>query len=578
MAKTLSRRFADLILNRRSWVRPLVSAMLSGALLIVAFPPIDELWAGWIALVPWLVSLQKLSGREAFWWSCLVGLICYLGSMTWLSHVTTVGLLLLCVYLSLFFGLFGWCASRVPLRGRGFRPLIVLPSLWVAIEFARSHLLSGFGWNLLGHSQTDAARAIQIADLTGVWGVSWLVAMVNVAIARVIAERDFRKVLPSVAVTFVTLCAVASYGKMRLNEFDNQPHHIRVAVVQGNIPQDEKWDAAHQQSILQRYEELTRQAAKDHPQLIIWPETSVPGYFGLEPDLTQRVQELARSVNTPLLVGAPMGLMDKAGVWKLTNSAALISPSGEIVTRYNKLHLVPFGEFIPLERALPWLRDLLPPIGDFIPGNESTVFTTAIDTSATQAAASTGSGVASEQKTASGRGTATMVPASKGHDQAASIHTDATGGASSLRFGVLICFEDVFPQLARAEVRNGAQMLATITNDAWFGDTGAAYQHAQASTFRAVELRVPMVRAANTGWSGCIDAAGRWRRSVRNEHGKELFVTGALTCPMALDHVTTVYERWGDWFAWMCIGMSVWSLWVRPAPRDRRTRPSDRCP
>ena len=191
--------------------------------------------------------------------------------------------------------------------------------------------------------------------------------------------------------------------------------------------------------------------------------------------------------------------------WRMTNSAALINADGEVAARYDKLRLVLFGEFIPFERQLPWLRRVLPPIGDFVPGTEPTLFRPE------------------------------RVPP----------------------FGVLICFEDTFPDLARTFVRQGATWLATITNDAWFGPTAAAYQHAQASTFRAVELRVPMVRAANTGWSGCIEPPGRWQTSVKDVHGRELFVEGSAVCDVAPRTDGGVYLAFGDWFAWLCLGCCI---------------------
>ena len=191
----------------------------------------------------------------------------------------------------------------------------------------------------------------------------------------------------------------------------------------------------------------------------------------------------------------------------------MIDATGAIVGRYDKVHLVPFGEFIPFEGVAPWLRDMLPPIGEFLPGHAYTVFNAQVPSSNSQLATRN----------------------------------------SQLDFSVLICFEDTFPELARACVRRGARVLMTITNDAWFGPTAAAYQHAQASTFRAVESHVPMIRAANTGWSGCIDANGRWLASVHSASGRELFVEGAVVCDVAPGSSSTLYARWGDWFAWGCV-------------------------
>jgi len=188
--------------------------------------------------------------------------------------------------------------------------------------------------------------------------------------------------------------------------------------------------------------------------------------------------------------------------------------------QYDKLHLVPFGEFVPFERWLPWLRHSLPPVGEFVPGTKSTVFQLA----------------------------------------------DREGQARP--FGVLICFEDLFPDLARQLVRGGAQWLAVITNDGWFGPSAAAYQHAQASIFRAVELRVPIVRAANTGWSGCIDPSGRVTGRIRHPSGSELFVEGRATCDLPVGSGATVYNRWGDWFAWVCVAIVLLAVPTRLRARS----------
>ncbi len=470
--------------------------------------------------MPWFVVLQDLTPRRAFWWSYLVGLIFFLGSMWWLVHVTVAGWLILCAYLAVYFALFGWLV-HVTLRERQATGdkrhartchlslvtcrLLVIPSAWVALEYARSHLLTGLGWNLLGYSQTSWLSIIQIADVTGVWGVSFLLVMVNAVLARVLWDRSWRAHRPALAVIGVCVLAAWSYGHNRLHR-PTAAHRISVAVVQGNIPQERKWDEASKEGILQQYERLTRQAASLNPQLIIWPETSAPGFLGWDQAMTTRLQTLAQSIGRPLLVGAPTiePTDDITQNVRLLNSAILFDGEGGIVNRYDKLHLVPFGEFIPFESVMPWLRSVLPPIGDFISGSDYTVF---------------------------------QLPAS----------------SFQLPCGVLICFEDIFPQLARRFVQQGAQWLVVITNDAWFGKTAAAYQHAQASTLRAVELRVPVVRAANTGWSGCITDRGQWLASVRDAKGGELFVEGLVACDITLGAAPTLYERWGDWWAMLCV-------------------------
>ncbi len=517
-------------------LQSLLLALSSAVLLALSFPNWNQPWCAWVALVPWLISLQTLSPRQAFGWSYLVGLVFFLGTIWWLVHVTLVGLTLLCAYLALFFGVFGWLAHKFTHHPSPITHHLLIPSAWVALEYLRSHLLSGFGWNLLGYSQTPALTAIQVADVTGVWGVSFLLVMVNVAIASYLSQREAHRVIPMMTLALGCVVASWAYGKARLQQFvPTTP--LKIAVVQGNIPQEEKWDEAFQQSIVERYERLTHEAARHHPQLIVWPETSVPGYVGLDAQMTMQIKQLAQSIQTPLLVGAPMGVL-RDGTWYLTNSAVLLDAEGAILTRYDKLHLVPFGEFIPLESVFPWLRGVLPPIGNFVPGHEYTVFDV------------------------EGHGARDV---GHGHE----LVSPPPAPRPPPRFSVLICFEDIFPGLARQFVNRGAQMLVTITNDAWFGDTAAAYQHAQASAFRAVELRVPMIRAANTGWSGCIDETGRWQASVQNSKGKELFVEGFSVCDVQPSQSHTLYARWGDWFAWLCLVVAFGWLWFQPLVKHR---------
>ena len=421
-----------------------------------------------------------------------------------------------------------------------------VPAAWVALEFLRSHLLSGFGWNLLGYSQTPWPALIQIADVTGVWGVSWLIVLVNVAIAGVLRAGKPSSRMAPLLIAAGCLIAAGLYGVVKLAQplygmpppapWNEGRAGVRVAVVQGNIPQEQKWDEAYRDAILERYDQLTHQAAAQQPDLIVWPEASVPGLLVDDEALTARIRRLTHDAGSPVLLGAPLSRLHQ-GVSRYTNSAVILGPDGSISARYDKLHLVPFGEFVPFESLAPWLREVLPPIGDFVPGHEYTVFETRDPSQTSDIRHQT-----SDQR-----------PETR--DQRKRVTSSLQSPVSSLAspFSVLICFEDIFPELARRFVQRGAQWLVTITNDAWFGNTAAPYQHAQASTFRAVELRVPMVRAANTGWSGCIDSRGRWVTSVRDPRGEELFVEGVAVCEVTVGDTPTMYRRWGDWFAWLCI-------------------------
>ena len=494
--------------------------------------------------------------------------------MWWLIHVTLVGWLVLCAYLAVFFGLFGLIVLRI--FSSHLSPLtshLVIPAAWVSLEYLRSHLLSGLGWNLLAYSQTPWHQLIQLADVTGVWGVSFLIVLVNASTAELIhviltswqqatrnkrRRRSQKKQLAqtlghlgiAVGIVLISFC----YGAWRLQHLELDPP-VRIAVVQGNIPQAEKWDEQYINKIRQRYTQLTEQAARTAPDLIVWPETSVPGYFGVDEVLTQWVSGLAQTAGRPLLVGAPILAIDHARA-ALHNSAVLVDAQGTIQQQHDKLHLVPFGEFIPFERAAPWLRKVLPPIGDFVPGQEYTVFHLGSGLRA-EGSGKSGSGfrVVGSWRTSSAQSPEPTTPSRSS--------SEPRTQSPELAFSVLVCFEDVFPELARRFVREGARLLLVITNDAWFGPTAAAYQHTQASTFRAIELRVPVARAANTGWSGCIDATGAWTGSVRDTQGKELFVEGTHTCDLAIGPVSTLYLKWGDWFAFLCLVAAAASLTIR---------------
>ncbi|MBI4355708.1 MAG: apolipoprotein N-acyltransferase [Candidatus Omnitrophica bacterium] len=488
---------------------------LSAILLRLSFPTPSLWYLAWIALVPWLVALRGVTSRQALWLSYLCGLMFFGSLVYWVIHVTLVGLICLTAYLALFFGVFGFVLTRLrtsPARpGRadlGLRDVVIAPSLWVVLEWLRGWLFTGFPWGLLGYSQAPALPVIQIADLFGVYGVSFLIVLVNAGIAALITRQRSSAVVWSALLPAVCVAGSLGYGFHCLS----QPlagTSLRVAVVQGNIPQEEKWEPQLQREIFDGYVSLTRSLATQQPQLVIWPETSVPGYLSQEPRMRSELAGLARDLHAHLLVGVPTEIEDR-GRWTNLNSAALFSPLGAIDGRYDKLHLVPFGEMVP--PGLGWIRRFAW-IGDFIPGQEATVFL-----------------------------------------------LDDMG----MKASALICFEDVFPELARRFVRQGAKFLINITNDAWFHQTGAAWQHAQASILRAVELRVPVARAANTGVSGFIDAQGRVLGTVHDAEGQTLFVRGTaiaiLTVPPAGRR--SGYARWGDW--WLVVAATALAAVLLP--------------
>ena len=448
-------------------------------------------WLAWAAFVPWILFLEECVPRQAFRGSYLLGLLFFGGTMYWLVHVTLPGLILLVLALSLYFALWGWLANRVLKAGRPWLSLLFLPSSWVAIEYGRAHLLSGLGWNLLAHTQWNWIPFIQLAGITGVWGISFLIVLANVALCWVLKRK--KSGLIAGFLVAACLAGVFFYGRRSVGILDacKPLPSYRIALLQGNVPQREKWNEEFAEAIWKRYEELSAQAAAQKPDLIVWPETSAPGYFE-DSSISNRLGQLVRAHGAEMLVGLPTE--DDDG--RPFNSAVLLKPDGEEADRYSKIHLVPFGEFIPFKPVLSWLEKFYP-VADFSPGSRFTVF------------------------------------------------------KSKLPFGVLICFEDLFPELGRKFVNQGAGWLLVITNDAWFERSAASMQHLQASVFRAVENRVYVGRAANTGWTGFVDLAGR-RLPPPGQIPR--FKAGVAMADVPVTPPgRTFYGRWGDWFPLLCL-------------------------
>ncbi|MFH0763690.1 MAG: apolipoprotein N-acyltransferase [Candidatus Omnitrophota bacterium] len=494
---------------------------LSASLLVLSFPNFNYEFLAWFALVPLFFAIDGQKPLKSFALSYLCGALFFLGTIYWLIHVTLPGMIAVVLYLALYFGFFGVAAVfslRKPktenLKPNDYYALIFIPSAWVTLELIRSRFLTGFGWNLLAHSQAYTLPVIQIADITGAYGVSFLIVMVNTGIFLTI--KNFRKKIYPLAYLAAAVFIVyisAAYGTYRLkNVFTGE--RLKVAVIQGNIPQAKKWDANFREGILLKYEKLTKEAAREKIDLVIWPETSVPGFLEAERDLFERIRNLAREIKTPLLVGAPReGIRPVEAYY---NSAYLFGDDGRLVDRYDKIHLVPFGEYVPAKDIFSFVENFAPsPIGDFTAGGNYTVFRFLI-----------------ERNTGNYKLKWKLV--------------------KKVKFSALICFEDIFPDLAREFVKRGAGFLVNITNDAWFGRSSAAYQHAQSSVFRAVENRVNVVRAANTGLSCFIDQKGAIAAAAGSP-GKEIFTDGYRVHELILTKTRTFYTVYGDIFACLCV-------------------------
>lgn len=484
-------------------------AALSGVLLTFSFPKAEISYLAWFALVPLLVASGQKSPVKAGLLGFVAGLVAYGGILYWINIVvTTYGklplavslavYLLLVAYLASYFFVLFYLARKAELRGV---PVVVsVPFLWVGLEFLRSFLLSGFPWASLGYSQYRILPLIQVVDITGVYGISYLIVLANcvvyLAIKGMKSKESRAYPYRSAAVFFVLLAAVLLYGTFRLCQ-EQVGVPLKVALVQGNIDQGIKWNPAFMEETLSIYERLSRQAAAGGVDLVVWPESAAPFFFQEPGQPTDQITSLARELHAPLIFGSP-AFDDNGTRRRYFNSAFLVSSSGEVLGRSDKMHLVPFGEYVPLAKLLPFVHKLVVGVGDFSPGDSL-------------AALDIGKG----------------------------------------KVGILVCFEGIFPELSRSYVRDGAQLLVNITNDGWYGRSSAPYQHLSMAVFRAVENGVPLVRAANTGISAIIDKKGHISHST--PLFKEAFVTGEVI----LGKGGTIYTRIGDVFALMCLGASI---------------------
>ena len=485
-------------------LRNLLLAILSGVLLTISFPPGHFSFVAWFALIPLLKSIETASPYNAFRLGLFSGLIHYLSLIYWIVvvlgrygnlnvFVALLALVLLSLYLSLYLGLFA-CLTTF-LKDSRFS-IILMACFWVAIEYIKGNLLTGFPWCLLGYTQYEQLYLIQISDLLGVYGISFLIVFANGLIFRMLTKRRHESNASlkwGFPLLLIFLIGTLIYGHHHLSGSkagEKNGYPINAAIVQANINQSLKWDPAYQMETIRTYQRLTRSIWPFKPQLIVWPETSLPFFFQDSQEFSPKIFSLADKSGATLIFGSP-AYKRVRGAIRYYNRAYMITPEIQQVQYYDKTHLVPFGEYVPLKKYLPFINHLVQAAGDFATGEK-------------------------------------LVPLKTG----------------DLSLGILICFEAVFPELARTLVREGANVLVNITNDAWFGMTSAPYQHLSMAVFRAVENKRPMIRAANTGFSAFIGPQG----AILSE--SNLFTEEVLERSLTLSGSSlTFYSRFGDLFA-----------------------------
>lgn len=482
-------------------IKKLLLAVTSGVLIFLSFPKFNLSFLAWICFVPLLFCVDREKPHKTFMYGALAGTTAFCGIMYWIVptfHVAEVSvflgigsLLLLSMYCSVFTGMAFMAAGYT-----GFS-VVGTAAVWVVFEYIRSHFLTGFPWGVLGYTQWSALPLIQVADITGVYGISFVIMLANLTIFRLIRSfpeqpagimKNIRILLPVSGVAAFYL----AYGIIALNTAEKNPlPGIRVAILQGNIDQYKKWDAAFKNEIVDAYTALCRRAGKEFaPQLMVWPESAVPGYLLRDWKLYKWMQVLIQETKSYQLVGASE-YRDKDR--KYFNSVLLFTPEGTLTDKYSKMHLVPFGEFVPFRGILGKYIKVLNELGSFSPGEKYTVFR-----------------------------------------------------SSFFPLGANVCFESIFPAISRNLTKNGAQMLVNVTNDGWYLRTSAPYQHFVFNIFRAVENHRMLVRSANTGISGLIDGHGR----IISKSGiyEECYL-GVTVIPS--DKIT-FYTRFGDLFILLC--------------------------
>ena len=495
---------------------PQLPALASGVLLALAFPTAGLSLFAWVSFVPLLFSLWSKGPKEAFGSGFTFGMVYFFGTLYWIYHsMTYYGgvsfaasiclVLVLCAYLALFPAFFALLFARI-YRGTKLPALFIAPVLWVTLEFSRSYVLTGFPWSSIGYSQYRLLPLIQVADISGIYGVSFLVLAVNGALTDLLLIRRRLNTMPLFPLSFtftgiasllLLLAATLGYGMFRLSE-QRPGAQVAVGVIQGNIEQDRKWEPAFQNEVMDTYEKLSQDALSAHPVLLVWPETAVPFYFGYDSLNSDRLVQFQKTTGAYLLFGSVMVRSRTRDRTELTNSVILLDREGKKTFSYDKIHLVPFGEYVPLRSVLFFIDKLVEGIGDYVPGRQY-------------------------------------------------VRAETEFGS----FGTVVCYEVIFPGLVRKFFINGGDIIITITNDAWFGRTAGPYQHFSMAVFRAIENRKPLIRAANTGISGFIDSNGRIQAATG------LFTRQALTENVTTDSTRTFYTRYGDLFSYLCIIISI---------------------
>ena len=490
--------------------RHFILAVLSGILLVLSHPSLSLFPLAWVGLAPLLFAVKSVSNaKSAFRIGYISGLTFFGGLLYWIIllypfaniFVTVLGYVALVAYSALYFAIFAVFAHQLP-RKSGAAFIFPAALFWTGLEWIRGWLLTGFPWGSMGYSQWNNHIVIQIASITGVHGVGFVLALSNAAVASLFLSRsNLRRGFKGVALPVGIAALTLVYGAVCLSESRHSTTSVKLGLVPGNVPQAEKWQSEHVPKILKRYIRLTEKANAANPDMIVLPETALHPQIlsGRARGYGQRLLGLLKEHEIYLLAGAPA----QGGDGKYYNSVFLLSPAGEKLGSYSKMHLVPFGEYVPFSSALPNFIQF----ETFAPGK--------------------------------------------------SINLLPIADVKDAKVGVAICFESVFPNLFRKFVAKGADIMGILTNDAWFVGTTAPAQHLSAAPFRAVENRVSVFRCANGGISCIIDPFGRIVSPTIAPSQPDGVLIEDVPLKNHQESGETLYTRYGDWFPILCLLVSL---------------------
>jgi apolipoprotein N-acyltransferase len=509
-------------LDGNGWL--LLPGIATACLLALAKPGHTGWWPLlFVALIPLLLTATHTTPGRSAWMGFVCGLLYHLALLYWILIVlgrygqlpwwfSVPALVLLAAYMACYPAAFAFLLSLLAGRYRHRERSVALlvwgaPVLWVGLDYLKSIFLSGFPWMDLGYGLFSQPLLIQAADLGGHHLLTFSLILCNSLVAGMItggrhAGRWHNRLdKPLLLLACCFLLGIGGYSFVRYQGVEGslaKVQHAQVAVVQGNINQAVKWSAAMKEATVSQYLRLSQTVLQDSAtQLVVWPETALPFYPQRDP-LVARIVDFTTTSNTWLLTGAPLYSItpkpDGSDLIHYYNGALLVGPSGIIGGQYAKHHLVPFGEFVPFRRYLPFLEPLVVSIGDFTPGTS-------------------------------------MEPLVLG----------------PMKLGILICYESIFPEISRDSVVRGANLLVNLTNDAWYGKSSAPYQSLSMAVLRAVENRRSLIRAANTGISGFVDPLGRVTAQTA------IFTEAALTAQVPMLDQATVFGRYGHLFGAVCL-------------------------